>query len=123
MTTQRTTAAASALAIVTLAFFVGGCTGNPFESNQAACERVIEHSIACSAPSGVDLPPEFDLYVSLICATVPETSECDGWSAFADCITSISCTQSMPDLQMIEACADISTGLVDNDCFSTGFGF
>lgn len=120
MTTQRTKAAtASALAIVTLAFFVGGCD----ETNKAACERVIEHSIACSAPSGVDLPPEFDLYVSLLCATVPETSECDGWSAFADCITSISCTQSMPDLQMIEACADISTGLVDNDCFSTGFGF
>lgn len=124
MTTERTTAAAtSALAIVTLAFFLGGCKDSLLGSNQAECEKAIRHSITCAAPSSADLPPEFDLYVSLLCASVPETSECDGWSALADCVTSIDCTDfSATDPQTIEACTEISTELVENACIPTGFG-
>ncbi len=121
MTTQRTTAVVSlALTIMSLAFFAGGCGGG-FESNQAACARAINHMATCNSPS-VGVPFGFDLVIAQFCATVPETSECDDWSAFADCVTSISCTEPILDLDTIEACGDFSAGLADNACFPGGFG-
>lgn len=116
-TARRTAVAVSALAIVTLAFFTVGCTDG---SNQAACERAYDHFASCASPAG-QVPPEFDLYVSLLCATVPETSECEGWSDFANCITSISCTE--PDLEAFEACQTIAIELQNNDCMPASPGF
>lgn len=120
MTTQeKTTVAAPALAIIALALFAGGCTD---ESNQAACERAIRHTLSCASPTG-DLPPEADLYVVLYCAAVPETSECDDWSAFADCMSAIDCDGfSTAGPEALESCGDISVGLSANGCFPTGFG-
>ncbi len=121
MTTREGTAvAASALTIITLATFAGGC-GTGLGSNRAACESAIEQSMACAAPAG-DLPAEVDVLVSLFCTGVPETTECDDWPAFADCMSSISCGQSIPDIEAIEGCGDISTRLAENGCFPSGFG-
>ncbi len=119
-TKRRTAVAVSALAIVTLAFFTVGCTDG---SNQAACERAYDHFASCASPAG-QVPPEFDLYVSLLCATVPETSECEGWSDFANCISSISCTELVTsDPHAVEACQTIAIELQNNDCMPASPGF
>ncbi len=93
MTTQRRTAVAvSVLAVVTLALSVSGC-GVSFETNEAACERMMNHLGDCTLGMGVpDGSGLYDVYVSQVCNTVPETSEGD-WSALADCVTSFSCAQ------------------------------
>ncbi len=120
-TQQRATVSVSCMAIVTLAGLAAGC-GTSLESNQAACERAINHMATCNSPS-VGVPFGFDLVISQFCATIPEASECDDWSALADCVTSISCTEPILDLDTIEACGDLSVGLEDNACFPSGFGF
>ena len=120
-TRERTVVTASALTIITLAVFAGGC-GTGLESNQAACTRAISHMATCNSPS-VGVPFGFDLVIAQFCATIPETSECNDWSALADCVTSISCTEPILDLDTIEACGNLSFGLEDNACFPAGFGF
>lgn len=121
MTTKRRTAAAvPALAIATLAFFAGGCGAEP---NQAACERAYDHFATCASPTG-QVPPEFDLFVSLFCTTVPETSECHDWSAFADCVSSISCTELLTSgSQAAEACQTIAIELQNDGCMPASPGF
>ncbi len=96
MTTRRRTAAeVSAMAIATLALLAGGC-GASLETNEAACERMMNHYGDCML--GLDVPDgfgnfdAFDVYVSQVCDTVTDTSEGD-WSALADCMTSFSCAQ------------------------------
>ena len=123
-TAQRTSVAVSALAVLVLALNLNGC-GSIFESNQAACRRMF-HGFSCGAPAA-DLPPGFDFLVSQICATVPETSECGDWSAFADCVTTFFCIE-LPtvdpltfDPQVFMACEEIATRLEDNGCFPVGF--
>ena len=122
MTAKRRTApAASALAIVTLASFVGGCGT---DSNQAACRRALFHIFTCGSPS--DAPPEFDFFIPQICASVPETSECDDWPAFADCLTSFSCADPLMDpLELFETFEEFGTcdsaGLEDNGCLPALF--
>lgn len=96
MTTQRRTAVVvSVLAVVTFALSVGGC-GVSFETNEAACERMMNHYGDCTlgldVPDGFGIYDAYDVYVSQVCNTVPETSEGD-WSALADCVTSFSCAQ------------------------------
>ena len=100
MTTQEKTAvAASALAILVLALFSGGC-GASFESNEAACERMMNHYLDCTLGLGVRDGlgnfDAFDLYVSQVCSAAGETSEGD-WSALSDCVTSFSCEQLTGD--------------------------
>lgn len=93
MTRQQTiTGAALSLAIVTLAFFEGGCG---FESNQAACERALFHVFTCGSPS--EAPPEYDFFIPMMCAPVSNSSECDAWPAYADCLTSVSCIDPLTD--------------------------
>ena len=121
MTTQRrNSVAVSGLAIHTLALFVGGCGGG-FETNQGACMRAINQIATCGA-SSVDVPPEFDFFISQLCATVPETSECDEWSAFADCVATVACTEFFTfDPQAVEECGEIQAALESNGCFPGSF--
>lgn len=87
MTTQRRTAlAASGLAVVTLAFFVGGC--GP-ETEEAACRRAMNHLEKClieATGAGFGVP------VSEICEGPFEPVD-PNFSAVVDCITSLSCAQ------------------------------
>ncbi len=118
-TARRTAVAVSALAIVTLASFMVGCGG----TNQAACERAVQYSLDCASGFG-DLPDGADSMIAQICATVPETSECEAWSDYANCITSISCTELVtPDPQTIESCLTIANELQNNNCGPTSPGF
>ena len=117
-TKRRTTVVVSALAIVTLAFLVGGCS----ESPQGACERVFDHFVACASPG--EVPDEFNLFVALLCGTIPDTSECQDWSEFASCLTSVSCSEfDVSDLQTLEACQEIQERLDDNGCLPAFSGF
>ncbi len=117
-TKRRTTVVVSALAFVTLAFLAGGCS----ESPQGACERVFDHFADCASPG--EIPDEFDLFVALLCGSIPDTSECQDWSEFANCLTSVSCSEFEPsDLQTLEACQEIQVRLENNDCFPTTLGF
>ena len=94
-TRENTTVAASALAILVLAPFAGGC-GAGFETNEAACERMMNYYGDCALGLGVpdefDISGAFDLYVSQVCSTANDIPEGD-WSALADCVTSFSCEQ------------------------------
>lgn len=115
MTAQRRTAAAlSGLALLAFAPFAGGC-GPIFETNEAACVRMTTYFLTCGSPA--DAPPEFDFFIAQICAPVPETSECDDWPAFADCVTSVSCTDLFSfAAELEEMCGDLEAGLKNNGC-------
>ena len=122
MTTQRrTTVVASNLAVLALALLVGGC-GSIFDTNEAACRRVINRTLSC-ASTLVNVPLGTSLDFSQGCATVPETSDCDDWRALADCVTSVDCPEfTTPDSEALSGCEDIQDRLEINGCFATGFG-
>ena len=119
MTTQRrTTVVASSVALLALALLVGGC-GSIFDTNEAACRRVINRTLSC-ASTLVNVPLGTSLDFSQGCATVPETSDCDDWRALADCVTSVSCAQFISSPQIIQNCTDILTWLEINGCGPAG---
>jgi hypothetical protein len=115
MTTPRRTACAvSGLTLIALTLVSGGC-GSIFESNQAACRRATYELFTCGSPSVA--PPEFAFVIAQICAPVPETSECSEWSAFADCLSSVSCPDPFTyAADAEEACGDILSRLQNNGC-------
>ena len=115
---RRTPVAVSGLALLAFALFTSGC-GSIFETNQAACRRVSNRIVSC-ASALTDVAPVSGFLVSQFCETVPETSECGDWSAFADAMTSASCTEVFSSPQIIENLNDIVTRLENNGCLPTG---
>ncbi len=115
---RRASGALSGLALIAFPLIAGGC-GSIFETNQAACRRVLAHITTCGSPS--DAPPELGILISQVCAPVPETSDCDDWPAYADCVTAIPCTEMLPPgPHPGVACDDIQAGLENNGCFPGG---
>lgn len=116
MTTQpRVAVVMLGTALVGFSFLAGGC-GTAFESNQAACRRAINHVLTCGANED-DLPPGFRFLLGQLCETVPETSKCDEWHAYADCVTSFSCVDFfVPGSQEAEECDNIWVGLESSGC-------
>ncbi len=106
MTTQRTTSVAvMGLPLIAFALCAGGCV--PFETNEAACRRILNHFESC-VPEGTATDEGgsiggIDLFQSQFCDAVSETT--DDLSAIADCITSFSCAQ----LSGEEPVADFAT--------------
>jgi len=70
-----------------------GCP-NTFESNIAACKRVLRYTFECE-DDGTLSPEQLDATLTLFCDDVPETSECNTWSAYADCITDVPCDDNI----------------------------
>ena len=95
MTTKRRNAVAvPGLALVAFLLVAGGC-GSIFETNQAACVRILNHFESCIpeviATDEIVSLGGIDLFDPQYCDAVSETD--DDLSAIADCLTSISCAQ------------------------------
>lgn len=116
MATQRRTAVAlSGLALLVVALIANGC-GSIFETNQAACRRWSNRILSC-ASAFTDVAPGSGPLVAQFCETVPDKSECQDWSVFADAVTSVSCTQLITSPEIVMNLNNIAIRLIDNGCF------
>lgn len=122
MLRYRNLACTSVAAAVTLSLVIGCPSVGLFVGpNEAACRTVVSRLAECdSAFPFADLSGASDLLVSQFCATVPETGECGDWSAFADLVTSASCTQLGFDPRIIVGLDNIVVRLENNGCLPTG---
>ena len=97
------------LVLILSCALVCGCPIAP-ETNAAACERALRHTIECTDDSSTE---QDEQELILFCDSVPETSECD-WPGFAACITAATCEDQFDD-----PCVELF--LPSLDCFGDTF--
>lgn len=89
------------------------------ESDQAACVRVMTHTLSCmgATPEVPEVAEAIQDVATNVCAEIPETAECD-WPAYADCVTVLSCDELMDTGSLgDETCAEILADFDTNGCY------